>query len=779
MRKVTKSLVVIMLVAAMVLSTACGKKNDAPATPTSAPSQGTDTTQQPTDTTTPAGTDTTAPSDGDTTTVDPVEKYWCDEFDVMTLDKYEYGKDYTALYEQVGKDITIDDVIEDPDTGFGYINVDGELHLLGLDFLTMAMVYNNTPCGDYKTEDDVYAAWWRLYITRWNYLLPEVPLYSNEYYDLYNAQIEGVTQFPTNPYWDPSDALIDWTSTKEDQSIIIGNSTELSGQFRYASYGKSSPGASDLDIEELTSGLETVSKNKAGGYEWNKNVVAAHSEEVDAEGNKTFTITIKDDLVFSDGSPVTAKDYLANSLAFFSPVGTQASGREMAGKTVLGCETGYHLYTGPGSTEGTKALKGLRLLDQYTFAVTVPADYIPYFYDITYASFGPSYSAMWIGDADIMDDGEGCYLSDSFYEKDADGNYKMAAAINDICTNTSAEAYARFPYSGPYCVESFDTTDSTAVLVKNPYFKGNYEGVQPKIEKIVYKRVVSATQLEDFKAGGLDVISGITGGPATDEALALADGSDGKYVYTHYSRAGYGKLGFRADFGPVQFTEVRQAIAFCMNRGKFAKDFTGGYGGVVDGPYYSGSWMYKAAVAQGMLLNTYATSADSAIEVLEQAGWVYDANGEAYTSGVRYKKIPGDIINEKDKNFQSVDGAYKTTEVNGDYYMPLVINWYGTADNEFTDLLQTGFKVNDNVAAAGMVVYNTIGDFAPMLDELYQAAVYGYYAGTPMYGAFNFATGFNSAVYDFAFNMTIDPSMYDDYSQYYIKDSADIFWLNK
>ena len=70
--------------------------------------------------------------------------------------------------------------------------------------------------------------------------------------------------------------------------------------------------------------------------------------------------------------------------------------------------------------------------------------------------------------------------------------------------------------------------------------------------------------------------------------------------YVHYSRAGYGKLGFRADFGPVQFPAVRQAIALCMDREDFAKQFTGGYGGVVDGPYYTGAWFYKKAIANGM-----------------------------------------------------------------------------------------------------------------------------------------------------------------------------------
>ncbi|MCR4616699.1 MAG: hypothetical protein K5669_00765 [Lachnospiraceae bacterium] len=759
--KALASVLALTMVASMMAG--CGKKTGEPVAVDGTADDQT-VAEQPAETTeTPEATE--------------AEEYWFDEFDVMTLGGKEYGTDYESLYDHVGKDITIADVTEDPDTGFAYITVDGEQKLLGLDFLSFAMVYNTTPAGDYETEDDVYAAWWRYYITRWNALLPEIPLYSNEYYDLYNAQIGQVQENPTNPYWSPADALIDWTSDKADKDIIIGNTTELSGQFRYSTYGKSSPGAADQDIETLTTGLETVSRNKEGGYEWNNTVVASHEDVVNEDGTKTFTITINDDLKYSDGTAITAKDYLVFPMAFYTQVATQASGRQVNGESVVGFAD-YNAYTGVDSAEGSKVLTGLRLIDEYTFSVTISADFIPYFYDITYAAFSPAYPAMWLGDADILDDGEGCYLTDNFYEKDGD-NYKVAAIINASATDTSAESYAKYPYSGPYCVQSYDTTDSSAVLVKNPNFKGNYEGTVPSIEKIVYKKVVSATQLEDFKAGGLDVISGITGGAATDEALALADGSDGAYAYIHYSRAGYGKLGFRADYGPAQFAEVRQAIAYCMNRGQFAKDFTGGYGGVVDGPYYTGSWMYQAAVKQGMILDAYATSADSAIKVLEEGGWVYAADGSEYTDGVRYKKIPGDVITENDKNYQSVDGTYKTTEVNGDYYMPLVINWYGTVDNEFTDLLQTGFKENENITAAGMVVYNTTGDFAPMLDELYQASVYGYYAGSPMYCAFNFATGFNSAVYDYSYNLTINPSMYDDYSQYYIKDYADIFWLNK
>ncbi len=696
---------------------------------------------------------------------------FAEEAETKSISGKEYGVDYTSLYSQFGKDTTIADVTEDEETGLCYIEKDGVEYELGLDFLSMAMVYNTQVVDGWDTEDDVYATWWRYYMQRWNYLMPEIPLYANEYYDLYNAQIKGTDEHPTNPYWSPDAALIDWTSEKEDNSIIMGNTTDLSGKFRYAAFGGTNPGAADLDVQNLSTGLETVATTKEGGFEWNPTVVKSHEETMNEDGTRTYTVTIYDDLKLSDGTPVTVKNYVVFPMVFSSPVGVAAAGKDhQAGMTLEGFKT-FNTYDGTEGS-GTKELAGLRMIDDYTYSITVAADYANYFYAISYAGLSAYDVSLWIGDADVKDDGNGVYFTDDFYAKEGD-KYVMADHIVTASQNTDTT----YPYSGPYVVKSYDSADKSAVLELNPNFKGNYEGVKPTIAKVVYKKIVSSTQLEDLKAGTLDVIAGITGGDETNEALALADGSEGKYVYTHYSRAGYGKLGFRADYGPAQFTEVRQAIAYCMDRAKFAKDFTGGYGGVVDGPYYSGSWMYKAAVDQGMILNAYATSVDSAIEVLTEGGWVYDAEGNDYVEGVRYKKIPGAVATENDINYKSKDGAYVTTKVGDDYYMPLVLNWYGTSDNPFTDQLMTGFASNDNVIAAGFNVQYTIGDFSPMLDELYQAAVYGYYSGSPMYSVFNFATGFTSAAYDYSYQMTIDPAMYDDYSAYYIKDQADIFWL--
>ena len=712
-----------------------------------------------------------------------------------------YGKDYVSLYEQFGKNISIADVKEDIDEATGkhtpYIEKDGKKYVLGLDFLSMAMVYNTkVPAGstEYKTEEDVYAKWWMYYIQRWNELLPEIPLYSNEYYDLFNTQIKGVKEHPTNPYWGVANALIDWTSEKTANDFIVGNTTELSGKFRYPVFGTTNPGAADNDIDKLVSGLETVVANKEGGYQWNDTVVKSHSEVVNKDGTKTFEIELNDGLKFSDGSAVTAKNYLVSTLVFSSPVGAEAANKDhQVGKSYAGYKA-FAAYKGTNAAdEGvSRYFRGLKLLSDTKFSVTVDAEYTNYFYAVSLAGFAPVYLPVWLDkDADVVVDPEthAVGLSDAFYAKTGD-SYVKASYIYDVAMKTDKQLASAFPYSGPYKVVSYDALTKTAVLEKNDYFVGNYEKVKPSIQKITYVKTVSASQLASFKSGDLDFIAGITGGADTDEAIKYADGSNGKADYIHYGRAGYGKLAFRNDYGSTQFEEVRQALALSMNRTQFALEFNGGYGGTVDGPYYKGSWMYKA-VEDEIVLDSYASSLDAAKAKLVAGGWIYAADGSDYVSGVRYKKIKAAEIGVYDADFMSKDGTEKTRAFNADgqevakdskdvayYLMPLVINWFGTADNPFSDTVITYLCGDNSIATkAGFKIQYTLGDFNPMLDEYYQQAAYGFYKGTPMYNMFNFATGFNDAAYDFSYNMTIDPDMYGDFSAYYIRDIHDFYFL--
>lgn len=563
---------------------------------------------------------------------------------------------------------------------------------------------------------------------------------------------------------------------------ILGSNTELSGDFRYPGWGGSSAGASDQDIQKLTIGYGTMETNQGGAYVWNETAVKDHTETDNDDGTATYTVTINEGLTFSDGTPITAVNYLAQVMAFSTPVAVAAGMPGTLGQSFVGYKE-FNAYTGEEAEGTSKIFSGIRLLDEYTFSVTVSSDYLPYYFAYTYAAFDPAPLGLWLGDGvEIKDDGEGCYLSDAFYAKDDAGEYVTTAHLNESRYDVST-----YPFSGPYTITDWDQGTKQCTLTINPEFKGNFEGQTPSIETVVYVFIVSETQLEQLKTGAVDVLSGITGGDDTKAALEIVD--DVNFSEVHYQRAGYGKAEFECDFGPTMFPEVRQAITYLLNRTEFCQTFTGGYGVVVDGPYSPDFDMWKA-VQDDIELIDYSFSPDTAKKVLEEGGWIYNSKGEPYVEGatgvdaVRYKKLTAEEANAKDifgndagnKTYASVANTdnvvYKTVEINGEYYMPLAINWFGTTPNAVTDLLNTNLANSSDVAAAGMVIRATTGDFTTLLGNIYRDASMGY-GGTPIYGMFNMATGWNNAVYDYSYNWS--PSVdYADYSSNKVIDPYDL-----
>ena len=691
--------------------------------------------------------------------------------DVDPADAVEH-KDYTSVYDMIGSKITID-MVEERD-GLAYVTYEGVEYELGMDFLSMAMVYNCTPAGDFATAEDAYNEWWRLYVQRWNYLALAVPLYSNQYFDLYNAKIEN---FVTTPYWGAADAIIA-ASVKEgyDNSVILGSSTELSGAFRSSSWGKSSPGSSDLDIENLTSGYATVQTGKDGAMMWNMMALAeVPTSKLNDDGTLTYTIKVKNDLKFSDGSAITAKNFIASVLANSTAVSVAAGGTGNSGMTLVGYDE-FKAYEGAGETV---YFKGVQLLDDYTFAVTFAKDYANYYYAQSYASFSPVPMALYLGENDIVvADDKTCGLSEGFYAKTTKDGTEVFAMADVINANLKWDS--DLPYSGPYVVENYDASALVATLKLNPNYPGDDARGKASIETITYVKMVSETQNDQFKSGQIDVLAGITGADDTKNALAMVDAEPEKYAETHYDRAGYGFIGLRCDLGPASITSARQAILYTINRPEFAQTFTGGYGTVVHGPYFEGMASFQANKDK-IDLNPYSYSSDSAIAVLEEGGWIYNADGSAYDAskgGIRYKKLEGYELSKQNINYATTDSKYKTVKVNGEYYMPLAFNWYGTQPNNVTDQLITAWQTNPNATTnIGMYITYTSCDFTTGLyGEYLQIEAYGW-DGVAKCCGINYATGFTSAIYDFSFNWTIDPDMYADYSYTYLMDEAD-FWEN-
>lgn len=566
----------------------------------------------------------------------------------------------------------------------------------------------------------------------------------------------------------------DTPAVKNENKVIVGSTTDLAGDFRWPGFGGSSAGAADQDVNGLIVGYATMETNQGGAYVWNDTAVKAHSETEDENGNLVITIEINPGLKFSDGSEIKAVNYIASILAFSTNVSVQAGHTGRSGQAFVGFDS-FNAYNGEEAEGATKEFAGIRLLDEYTFSMTIKApDYYPYYFANTYGAVSPEALGLVLGEGvEVKDDGNGAYLTEAWYEKDAEGAFVKAAHLE-----AARYDWNTYPVSGPYYVSDWDDSTKIATLTINPEFTGNFEGQKPSIKTIVYTKIVQETQLDQFKTGQVDILSGITGGDDTKAALAVVDESNGKFDEVHYQRAGYGKLQFECDFGPTMFASVRKAVAYVLNTSEFAEAFTGGYGTVVYGPYSPDFDMW-VAVEDEINLIDYSFSVENAKQALIDGGWIYNETGAEFVEGtdtVRYKKLTAEEATDVNIAYASVantDGKeYKTVKIGDDYYMPCVINWFGTTNNNVTDMLGARLVGTENVAAIGMVVRSTVGDFDKLLGEIYRETSYGY-GGTPTFGVFNLATGWNSAVYDYAYNWSLDP-IYFGYSSNKLYDEYDV-----
>lgn len=572
------------------------------------------------------------------------------------------------------------------------------------------------------------------------------------------------------------------STEKNENKIIVGNVTEMTNDFIWPGFGGSSAGAADQDINKLVVGLSTMEVDKNGSYVWNKTVVKSHDEK-EVDGNLVVTVELNQGLKFSDGSEVKADNYLAYILAFSTPVAVNAKHSGKTGQAFVGFKS-FSAYRGADlATEGaTKEFAGVRKLGDYSFSLEIKGpDYYPYYFADTYGAATPYPLAQVLGEGvEVKDDGNGAYLTDAWYAKGEGSTEATPVYAKSAHLESARRNWKDYPYSGPYVIESYDDSTKQAVLKINKEYPGNYEGQKPSITTVVYTKIIEETQLDQLKNGEIDVLSAITGGELTKKALDVVNASEGGFTENHYQRAGYGKIQFECDFGPTMFAEVRQAVAYVLNRNEFMQSFTGGYGVVVDGPYSPDFSMWQA-VKDTIKLTDYSYAPTKAQEVLEKGGWTYNSKGEKYVAGqtgvdaVRYKKLEGDALTDVNKAYKSVaneDGTtYATVKVGNDYYMPLVINWFGSQPNTVTDLLKTTLSNSSDMGTIGMAIRATQGDFTTLLGNIYRETESGY-SGTPTYGMYNLATGWNSSVYDYAYNWSLDPA-YFDYSSNKLYDEYD------
>ena len=532
-------------------------------------------------------------------------------------------------------------------------------------------------------------------------------------------------------------AVAESAATADKGTVIYGSTTEIGGDFAPGAWYTNN--ATDVKIRDLSNDYFTVASNQGGEYVINQTIANSIEGVVNEDGTKTFTIKINEGLVYNNGEAITAKDFVWLPVFSSSKLASDVGAKLTGYLTYVG---GQEYYDGTASV-----VSGIRLIDDYTFSVSIVADKIPYFYDLTYASFGAFNLKYWLGEnIDVVDDGEGAYLAGDFTTE------SVQAALDYSRFNGNEDRVS----AGPYNLVEFDQAAKQATLVLNEKYAGNFEGQKPSIQKIVITKAEDATWNDALKTGAFNFYDTITDGTEVNEALdiiedesvAAALGYGFKYV--QFDRAGYGMIHFHSDFSPTQFVAVRHAIALLLDRNEFANTFCNGWGGVVNGPYGTGMWQYQESEELfNETLNTYSYDPDAAVALLVEDGWVYDEAGNEYVEGIRYKKVTEEEAANDDKVVKLDDGTL---------LMPLIIEWSSSEGNTVSELLKVMLAESDATAAAGMKINQTQMTFTELLNYYYRDASQGDKYGVPFYSMFNLANNFNPA-YDQSYEWTLDPDM--------------------
>ena len=532
---------------------------------------------------------------------------------------------------------------------------------------------------------------------------------------------------------------------KADGQVVIGTSTEASGDWAYSAFTRN-PNATDNEVVKLTDDMNTIDTDQHGDYVINKTVVKSYERIEEENGNVTFKFVINDGLKFNNGEAVTAENFVAWTMFLVSP----------AGKEMGVVSATYNMLPGGLAYRNgeTNVLSAVRLYDEKTFSITIAktgedgeTSYLPYYYDITYAAMQAVNLTYWFGEGwSVKDDGEGVYFVN------ADGKEFTAETVGDTVT-AGRFATGNRVTAGPYNLVSYDQSSGEIVLEVNENYNGNFEGQKPGIQKLVIVKTSDDTVMDMISTGQIQIYSGIADGAQVNAVLDLIEAGTIDSSPSQYDRAGYGYFGFACDLGPAQFTEFRQAVAYLLNRVEFAQTFCQGWGSVVHGPYCT-AFSMTSKTDIDKKVNHYDYNPEKAVELLKQAGFVYNADGSDYVDGsgeVRYAKV----TEEQARYYES----FNKVLADGTILMPATLNWASSEGNSVSALLTTMLASSDATKAAGVSIVKTEMTFPSLLSYMYRQEMNGAVGdfSVPTYNMFNLATGYNGGVYDESYNWTTDP----------------------
>ncbi|MBM7562799.1 ABC transporter substrate-binding protein [Fusibacter tunisiensis] len=356
------------------------------------------------------------------------------------------------------------------------------------------------------------------------------------------------------------------TSNEPSGTLIVGI-TEASGNFNPLYYSSSYDG---YVVDMVFEGL--IALNFDGEYE---GVIAKDWEY--SEDGKSITFNMRDDVVFSDGQPLTAHDVVFTYLVLADPSYTGRYGSAV--KDMVGYEAFY-----AGETD---TFEGVVALDDYTVQFNFTEALRTNFSNTGYS-----------------------ILPKHYYGADyAVGN---TAGVEAITTEAMG--------SGPYMIAQFRDKE-LVYLERNPLYSG--EGYM--IKEIILKFVDMTTDIVELTSGSVDLLAGVI------EPTKIAEARNGGFSINSYNRSGYGYIKTNNEWGPTSEKAVRQALYYSFNVKEFVnsyyydKDTDQVLASVQYHPFSQVSWAITDELLDSMI--EYDFDLEKAKSILDEAGWTINADG--------------------------------------------------------------------------------------------------------------------------------------------------------
>ena len=444
--------------------------------------------------------------------------------------------------------------------------------------------------------------------------------------------------------------------------LVVGSTTAMSGSFFTDMWGRNT---ADMDVRTLVHGYNLVRWNgELGTYGIDDTVVSGIVVTEDQAGNRTYTLALYEDMSYNDGTPITARDYAFSLLFSIAPEVAEIGGAVSGADHIYGVDE----YKNGEST----ALAGVRLLGDYQLAITVKAEYLPYFYELALLSITPYPIQVIAPGCEVADDGEGVYIRN--IDETVEEPIFTAELLRETVLNPET-GYLSHPSvtSGPYKLVSYDAEAHTAEFEINEAYKGNSAGLKPQIQRLVYKLASNADMISQLESGEFGLLNKCVNAEALDAGMKLV--ADGGVAVSNYARTGFSFISFSCERPATQSASVRQAIAECYDKDGFISEYVRNYGLRVDGYYGIGQWMYRLvegsteppveapaedadeatvaayeeAIAQWDTLSlenmrVYNVDTDAAQQLLIDDGWTLNRDGVEFDpekDDVRCKEIDG------------------------------------------------------------------------------------------------------------------------------------------